>query len=661
MSGRCSYDNNFDGKFWRCPEPIWEKSKTSHCILHDPDQDKHLETLQGRLKERISNANDDDFNFDGGVFPDGVSFEEKEFKGKTSFRGAKFFGNISFRKVSFTGPSVSFESATFERINVIFDESDFYGEQAIFQNTVFKGDFVSFIDVWFKSKGKTDFSKAKFDCTQNLFRTQDKNGSRKTEFESNETLFSEAEIKGDQTVFDNTIFGGDLTSFDNAEFYGQSISFDEAKFKSKKTHFIETQFRSKVTNFNRSEFEGELVTFRISNFEGNLTDFENARFRNKKILFPGVRFLSERTSFFSSHFLGGEETETTFEKSEFGGDKTDFNSVHFISELTKFNDVHFRCKQTSFLITQFIGNQTDFFDTYFHSENTNFKIANFQGLVRFNSTKFLGEKTSFEIANIGGEVFFEGSSQEPIFYNRNINLKYLEFFNKGKILLEWADLSKAEFLHSDIKKIEFTDVIWDRPEKNWREGVHDEKVWREKRKDSKIDTEYLNYLPRINLVLKKYYADLGDNRLVGHFHYGLMEVQWFQKNLPRVEEKSNCYFSAIKNWSKKWFSWEAAYRLSCGYGEDYTKAICLLLWIFIGFACIYLFSDVPSKVKWLPWWCGWSDSLLYSFQSGAVWKIDFYGKDPHSLGIRYLIVFQSILVPVQFALFIIALRNRFRR
>ena len=54
------------------------------------------------------------------------------------------------------------------------------------------------------------------------------------------------------------------------------------------------------------------------------------------------------------------------------------------------------------------------------------------------------------------------------------------------------------------------------------------------------------------------------------------------------------------------------------------------------------------------------DALLYSFQAGTLGRVDFYER-PLSLGARFLHVFESVLIPVQFGFFVFALRNRFRR
>jgi len=128
---------------------------------------------------------------------------------------------------------------------------------------------------------------------------------------------------------------------------------------------------------------------------------------------------------------------------------------------------------------------------------------------------------------------------------------------------------------------------------------------------------------------------------VGHFHYGLMEVQRHQKR-------------------KKWLAWEAVYRYSSGYGEDYGWAGLVLVGLLVIFAGCYWALGVPSAAQGEPWWKRWLHALLYSFQGGTLGRVDFYGKPP-GLVARYLHLAESVLVPVQFGFFLFALRNRFRR
>ncbi len=168
----------------------------------------------------------------------------------------------------------------------------------------------------------------------------------------------------------------------------------------------------------------------------------------------------------------------------------------------------------------------------------------------------------------------------------------------------------------------------------------------------KANTQYLSYLGRLYRALKAYYRDAGEHHLVGHFHYGLMEMQWYQKELESVPWP--------KRKLKKWLSWEALYRCSSGYGEDYAWAGLVLLALLFFFTGCFWALGLPLEINNEPWWKQAMHALLYSLQVGTIGRVEFYTKAP-TLGTRWLQVAESILVPVQFGFFLFALRNRFRR
>ncbi len=84
-----------------------------------------------------------------------------------------------------------------------------------------------------------------------------------------------------------------------------------------------------------------------------------------------------------------------------------------------------------------------------------------------------------------------------------------------------------------------------------------------------------------------------------------MEVQSYQREAEEALKGA----SPLKRKWKKWFSWEAAYRYSSGYGEDYAWAG------LFSFAGLYSSLGVPKEVLSVPLWKQPLHGLLYSFQA----------------------------------------------
>ena len=99
-------------------------------------------------------------------------------------------------------------------------------------------------------------------------------------------------------------------------------------------------------------------------------------------------------------------------------------------------------------------------------------------------------------------------------------------------------------------------------------------------------------------------------------------------------------------------------------GEDEAWAALVLAALLAGFAAGYWWLGVPAEAARGPWWRRGMEALLYSVQAGTHVWVDFYAKPgpaAGALGVRWLYLAESILVPVQFGFFVFALRNRFRR
>lgn len=153
-------------------------------------------------------------------------------------------------------------------------------------------------------------------------------------------------------------------------------------------------------------------------------------------------------------------------------------------------------------------------------------------------------------------------------------------------------------------------------------------------------------------ALKDYYKKTGENQLVGHFNYGWMEILLFQEANKQ------------KTWlGRKLFPfWLRLYKGTSGFGEDYALAMSVLLVLIFYPAILYWYLGVPVLTRGLPSsWEQFANSLLYSFQAGTLSRVELYKVENIPLVARCFHLIESIIVPAQFAFFVIALRNRYRR
>ena len=324
-----------------------------------------------------------------------------------------------------------------------------------------------------------------------------------------------------------------------------------------------------------------------------------------------------------------------------------FYGAVFHSSKMQFDGANFGGNSTSFERALFLGKEALFVMATFGSKHTNFRFSEFRGSVNFGLAEFYSEETDFTRVRFSREALFRGLTSERIFPQGVVDFSWVSCDEKGKVVFDRADLSKAKFLDADLLGVEFIDVAW--AKEGWRFRVYDEEVWFKKHCDPKrkgqADALDLPKLAHLYRTLKRYYKEVGDQRLVGHFNYGLMEAEWNQRELD-VERESE-----FRSKFKKWLSWEALYRTFSGYGEDYALAGRWVLWFFILFSVIYWKLGIPAVSNNSQWTRQGMHSLLYSLQIGSLSRVNFYLNQSPCLLARYLQLVESVLIPVQFGFF----------
>ena len=406
-----------------------------------------------------------------------------------------------------------------------------------------------------------------------------------------------------------------------------NISFDEAEFCNF-AFFSGTIFKKNVRFFNTT-FKGEVV-FSGGIFEGDAL-FAYATFKGAAN-FHGTTF-NARADFLNATF-----------KLEDG--VVDFNGATFKREAI-FREATFN-GLSEFKRATFNGS-TDFFDATF--KVADFQLANFVNMVYFSFAKFK-ERAIFNFTIINGQIFFKGApsrkdskeaASQKVFC-KGADFKHAQI--KGVLIFEDCNLSEVSFLDTDLRKADFINPTWAR-KKGSKEVLYDELQLDEL--DEKSDTGVITPIEKVEILyrrLKQKYTDEHDWPEVSNWHFG-------EKEMARRRANKGTWM--LLN----------LYRFSCGYGERPRRAAGVFVGLIFVFAIATALAGLEPATN-APKWVGglqgfWKPPayFLNTLQSVTFLKTPYF--EPSNLisaGIKFL---SQVLVPVQAAFLVLALRNRFRR
>ncbi len=394
---------------------------------------------------------------------------------------------------------------------------------------------------------------------------------------------------------------------------------------------------------------------------------------------------------FSQYNERGSLPFINFQEVMFGGD-ANFGNVTFDKEV-RFDKAIFK-KSVSFAHAWFKG-RASFSEATFlkkaswlgakFDQETTFLLAifaeyagftgiTFNSLVNFQYATFKGEvgvggtfngKVNFRQVTFGGNAEFRGTfSKEVSFYwstfkaeadFRKISFHHTTDFSQCSIektlLFVEVDLSYCSFLDCNIHNCQFTLCKW--PRIRGRIALYDEK-------EKEPSYERIEELYR---QLKRKYKEEHNEQEASRWHY-------FEKEMYRK-----------KKWWRRFnpFSFSNLYWVSSGYGERPVRAgiILLLLFVSLVLSSIYLglVSSSGNPVYGVTALKGFSavfeskfvpelekiGILFYNtIQYALFFKTPFFKPETLS-GDIVLTIFSKLLIPIQTALFIFALRNKFRR
>jgi hypothetical protein len=433
--------------------------------------------------------------------------------------------------------------------------------------------------------------------------------------------------------FANAIFE-DTVSFAKAEFYGNA-NFHKAVFRSS-TKFHKSQFFERA-NFSNSTFEKN-AEFHMSYFECDAI-FREATFGKEKA--PGP-FNFQKVLF---------EKEAVFEGATF-----------YTETRSTFLDAKFR-------------------------DYANFKRIDFPSL---DPAALEGDEAStpqsaitFEDAEFDSTARFSSKDPARDWKDRQIRFMQAYFKEPKKIAFRKVKLNPTSFIRTSVIDVEFTDVDWLNTKgwslkKNFRREASlyfgGDAVFERASKEAKNTFNRFLRTSCRRLALNSE----GDNRYneASRFRRMAFELErltqkedWakWKRDLAKLlshEIKMRNIRQDLAAHSKKVGSHildvpfdfvHSVYRALSGYGERGSQAFVGLFLIWLGFAiCFSYFGTFEGEVHEL----GMGQASIYSLQVLTLQK-----PDPKPLSTATLVFYalETILAPIQLALFALAIRRKFMR
>ncbi|MCH7978794.1 MAG: pentapeptide repeat-containing protein [Acidobacteria bacterium] len=258
--------------------------------------------------------------------------------------------------------------------------------------------------------------------------------------------------------------------------------------------------------------------------------------------------------------------------------------------------------------------------------------------VNFKNKSTFGEVTFRDLAEFSGAIFADeavfgglaGPRDEPVHSTeREVMLAFsqVDLLKQERTRFQFMDMAGVSFLETDVRRVEFTDVWW--PEK-----LLDERQSQEH--------EY-PLVEKLYRQLRQNYEDQGNYPDAGRFYYGEMEMR--RKAKPW--------------WQRYFFSLTALYWLSSGYGQKARRAGLWVILLLVLFAWLYSIAGLQpsgesSPVLDSPWAAilHVGEVLTFARERTYAAATDFG---------RWLSVAQTIVLPLQVALLVLAVRRSFMR
>jgi len=705
----CCRAEEFDGWCQNLGTVVHRDGPKEYCTFHAPWNKKEvsLDEFNERVFLRINNARSrqgESCNLAGTIFPGDIDFSrfnEQYPLPPIDLTSAEFTRNANFHTVVFSGDA-NFSKATFAG-NVTFNKTIF-NEGANFVGSQFN-EGASFKEAYFPwpahfdgvhSKRSVDFSDAIFDS---------------------EAYFNEAEFKGpvnftggvfrEEVDFSGTVIAG-MADFHNRSFVKRA-NFTRTRFNGR-AQFSGINFKENA-EFGKAAFS-DVASFEASIFSRNAS-FAAAQF-NHNANFGGASFIG-KTDFQQAGFMGYADFQfASFQQS--GPDQhADFRAAYFsdgvnfsgsrfhlyttfyratFSHPSRFNGAVFG-KQVSFqeaninspiefLTTVFARDVTFMCASFSDAAEARFDGAIFQNRADFSHTQFHNIVTFYPyppihlsgfsvdsspiVAQFCGEADFIRTSFRAKCYFKQTAFKkrarFEDLMIERRLRFENVDLFCVSLIDVELDNIQFIDATW--PRKDGKDSKRYQLIEEKSSESSswRIEAYYRR--------LKKRAKDEHNQSEVSEWHYCEKQIAlkraWLEWKRFLAYWLLLRWISSKEEKPPKAGCWAlpilCLYWGSSGYGERPLRAgivlICLILGITIIMGLYGLTSAAPGEDMLIGFSHFWL--LFYNTIENALFFKETLHKPiiPIPDGLMQTF-FTRILIPIQFALFALALRNKFRR
>lgn len=278
-------------------------------------------------------------------------------------------------------------------------------------------------------------------------------------------------------------------------------------------------------------------------------------------------------------------------------------------------------------------------------DDMEFSFAEFNGEVSFERTIFDGVAAFFE-ATFKDHVRFAGHENARLFSDSSsLNLQFVRIEEPEHFSFHTVTASPSWFVDVDARHFEFTDVRW-----NWRSI------------EQEVTSIRATGAASPYSVLETAYRRLAVNAEENHYYADASEFRYRAMNTKRVKHWRGFDFRRLSWW----------YWLASGYGERIARAAVVLLGILV--LCAALYTRV-GFVRWEPKVSNGNEAATaQQDETGAPLKLTraltysaavmtFQRPEPRpaTTAAQTIVLFETILGPVQAALLALAIRRKFMR
>ncbi|MDP8244485.1 MAG: hypothetical protein P9L94_10430 [Candidatus Hinthialibacter antarcticus] len=416
----CGYVSPFDG--YKCDTPAYQGSEDGLCIGHTFEIKKSKKAFQSLIIQKFK---DNDFNFDGFVFPAKFFIKNIRFEGTVSFIGCTFQKGLHFEKVKFLSDQVRFDQCWFEKKDVFFDRCIFNSPRIVFNDSALTSDTIEFRNCGFFGE-KLEFDRVQWKADKHI-------AFLACQFRSQSSMFDKAILKAPVISFFGSSFHGDQFDFYRTSFETNKLTFKRIKSIKGKINFNETRVRSNVFDLSESMWHDKGMRWQKVNWSGDRLLFNDLKSVGAKISMQRCNLVGNQINWKSMNFdkstfecldskIHGKKSvsfDNSFVEGRFRFNKTKVNSPAF-----SMVGCHMKGEDFSLQQSTFKGNLFALTKSVFETQRASLTRTHIDAEdVRFDYTRFENLQTSFQSLRADAErILFTSSlfASNRVAFNRTV-------------------------------------------------------------------------------------------------------------------------------------------------------------------------------------------------------------------------------------------------